>query len=69
MIPHGVLEERHLHQAVALGHPHALAEVADGGGGNAPPPQAGERGHARVVPPVHVPFLHERRRRRLERSV
>ena len=51
----GVLEVRDVDDVLALGDADAVAEVADGFRRVAAPPQARERGHARVVPAADVP--------------
>ncbi len=45
--------------AVGLGEADGGAEVAHGFGRVAAAPDAGERGHARIVPAAHAAFLHE----------
>src|SRR3972149_409251 len=50
VLAQAVLEQRHLHEVVGLGDTDALAEVADRLRRVAAPAQAGQRGHARVVP-------------------
>jgi hypothetical protein len=54
VFPDAVLQQGHVHDAVALGHTDAVAEIADGGRGVAPAPQAADGGHARVVPAAHM---------------
>ena len=52
-----VLEQRHIGDAVELGHADGAAEAADRRGRNSTAAHSGQRGHARVVPPVDIVLL------------
>ncbi|GIX61052.1 uncharacterized protein BcabD6B2_04870 [Babesia caballi] len=54
-----ILEQLDLDEVLALGDPDLAAEAADGGGGAAAAPQAGDGGHAGVVPAAHEALLDE----------
>ena len=60
VLAQAVLQQRHLDEVRGLGHPDALAEVAQGLGGVAAPPQPGQGRHARVVPAAHQGVLDQR---------
>ena len=58
-LPHLVLEPGHVGDPLELGDPDSLAEVADGFGWKPPPARSGKSGHARVVPGINLPLLHQ----------
>ncbi len=60
ILAHGVLEQRDVDDVLFLGDADARAEVAHRFRRVAAPADAGNRRHARVVPPRHDLLLHER---------
>ena len=60
VLAHGVLEQRDVDHVFLLGDADARAEVANGLGRVAAPPQSRNRRHARVVPAGDEPLLDER---------
>ena len=54
-----MLQQLDLHSAVGAGDADVFAQVAQRLGGHAPSPLTGQRGHARVIPAVHVALLHQ----------
>ena len=59
ILPEAVFQEGVFNGVVRLGHPHPVAEIADGAGGVAPPPQAAQGRHTGIVPAGHTALLHE----------
>ena len=59
ILPQAVLQEGVLDGVVRLGHPHPLAEVADGAGSVAPAAQAAQSGHPGVVPAGHPALFYQ----------
>ena len=54
-----VFQQAQLDGAVGFRNADGFAEIADRLRRVAAPPDAGERGHARIVPAAHVPVLHQ----------
>ncbi len=59
ILPEAVFQEGVFNGVVRLGHPHPVAEIADGAGGVAPPPQAAQGRHTGIVPAGHPALLHQ----------
>ena len=59
VLPEAVLQKGVFNGIVRFGHPHPVAEIADGFGGIPPPPQAAQGGHAGIVPAGHPALLHQ----------
>ncbi len=59
ILANGVLEQRHVDEAVALGHPDSLAKRSNRLRCVSAPPQARERRHPRIVPTGDTPALNK----------
>ena len=59
IVPQAALQKGPVHRGVHLADADALAEIADGAGGVAPPPQAAESGHPGIVPAGDPSVLHQ----------
>ena len=54
-----VFQQGQVHHAVGAGHPDAIAEIADGRRGVAPPVQTRNGGHARIIPAVDMTLFNQ----------
>ena len=59
VVPQAALQQSPVHGGIHLADADALAEVPDGLGGVASPPQAAEGGHTGIVPAGDAAFLHQ----------
>ena len=64
-VAHAMLEHLVLDDALAAAHPDQVGELAQGRGGKAPAADAGDRGHAGIVPPAHPAFVDEAQQKAL----
>ena len=55
-----MLQQRQLDGAVGLRDADGIGEIAQRFGRVTPPPDAGNRRHAGIVPAAHMPILHQR---------
>ena len=58
-LPHLVFEPGHVRDPLELGDSDILTEIADGLGREATPARTGKGGHARIVPAINLPLLHQ----------
>ena len=59
VVAHRGFQDAHVDHRIGAADPQILAEMADRGGRVAAPAQAAQGGQARVVPAVHMAFVHQ----------